>query len=308
MIMHLDERITGTTVLTGLIGHPVGHTVSPLLHNSLYTAMGLDGIYLPMEVADENLGDAVKGLKALGFAGFNVTIPYKERVMEYLDGISDDAGLFGAVNTVVNAGGRLLGYNTDGDGFARAFRRHTGAAFAGKKVCVLGAGGAARSIVFKIAMEGALAISIINRTKAKAEALAADLTKAVRSGKVAGMAGSCGITAAAVESGTRDADLLLYDCDIIVNATSVGLYPKAAESPVRQGFGFRKGQIVFDTIYNPARTKFMADAEAMGCRACNGAGMLFYQGIGSFEIWTGKTVPPEITERLRTEFIKYLKA
>ena len=305
MIMHLDERITGTTVLTGLIGHPVGHTVSPLLHNSLYTAMGLDGIYLPMEVADENLGDAVKGLKALGFAGFNVTIPYKERVMEYLDGISDDAGLFGAVNTVVNAGGRLLGYNTDGDGFARAFRRHTGAAFAGKKVCVLGAGGAARSIVFKIAMDGASAMSIINRTKAKAEALAADLTKAVRSGKVAG---NRGITAAAVESGTREADLLLYDCDIIVNATPAGMYPNTAESPLRQGLRLRKGQIVFDTIYNPARTKFIAGAQAMGCRVCNGAGMLFYQGVGSFEIWTGKAVPPEITERLLSEFMKYLKA
>jgi len=302
--MYLDKRVSGNTIITGLIGNPVRHTVSPVLHNSLFNMLGIDGIYMPMEVRPASLGAAVKGLEALGFTGFNVTIPFKEEIMNYLDVISEEARLFGAVNTVTVTDGKLIGYNTDGDGFSIAFREQAGCGFKNKKICVLGAGGTARSIAFKAALEGASAISIINRTVKKADELVLRLKEAARSGLFPNC-NMTGLTAAAL--GSEDADILLSECDIIINTTSVGMYPNIHESPLHGGFTFKSSQIVFDAIYNPPKTKLLIDAELNGCRIINGAGMLFYQGVRAFEIWTGKPVPDKITGMLIKEFINYLK-
>ena len=310
--MHLDNRVNGTTILTGLIGNPVEHTVSPLLHNSLFSEIGINGIYIPLKTPEGSLREVVNSLRLLGFAGFNVTIPYKEQIIDFIDEISDDAKLFGAVNTVKSTEGKLIGYNTDADGFVRAFREQTGTGFYGKKVCILGAGGTARSIAVKILTEDAATLCIINRTAVKAKELASELSKLTVPDKITGTAGSnssagcCGTTVFAASSGSIMSEDLLSSSDIVINTTSAGMYPNISDSPIKLGFKFKKEQIVYDVIYNPVRTKLMADAEACGCKTCNGAGMLFFQGLRAFEIWNGLNVPANVTDKLLKEFLKYL--
>lgn len=300
--MHLDMRVTGTTKLTGLIGNPVEHTVSPVLHNSLFNVLGINGIYVPLKVPAGSLKDAVKGLKAAGFTGFNVTLPYKEEILEYMDEVSEEAKLLGTANTVKIADGRLYGFNTDADGFIRAFREQTGTSFEQKQVCLLGAGGTAKALAVKIAMEGAAKVSIINRTETKAIELATAVNKVLEK------TGSSEKMAFAAPSGTAEALQILSSCGIIVNTTSVGMHPDTVSTPLQQDFVLQSKQIVYDVIYNPAQTKLLTDAKARGCKAVNGAGMLFYQGLKAFEIWMDKTVPEEISVGLSTEFLKYLEA
>lgn len=298
--MHLDMRINGTTKLTGLIGNPVEHTVSPVLHNSLFNALGINGIYVPLKVPSGCLKDAVMGLKASGFAGFNVTIPYKEEVLDCVDEVSIEAKLLGAVNTVKIDEGRLYGFNTDADGFIRAFYKQTGTGFEKKHVCLLGAGGTAKALAVKIALEGAKSIGIINRTEIKAIEIAANVNR------VPADNGCTGKMALAAVSDTVEAVRMLNECDIIINTTSVGMHPNIDSCPLQQGFIFRSKQIVYDVIYNPIQTKLLANASANGCKTVNGAGMLFYQGIKAFEIILDTVVPEELSANLSTEFLKYL--
>lgn len=300
--MHLDMRITGTTKLTGLIGNPVEHTVSPVLHNSLFNAMGINGVYVPLRVHTGNLKDAVRGLKASEFIGFNVTIPYKEEILEYVDEVSEEVKQLGTANTVKIVNGKLYGFNTDADGFVRAFQNQTGTSFKQKCVCVLGAGGTAKALSVKIAMEGASKVNIINRTVSRAIELAEVVNKALANS-------GCSETAAFPYSlGTVEVNQLLSSCDIIVNTTSAGMHPDIDSSPVQQDFNFNSRQIVYDVIYNPAITKLLANAKACGCKTFNGAGMLFYQGLRAFEIWMDTTVPNKISTDLSAEFFKYLEA
>lgn len=310
--MLLDIRVNGSTKLTGLIGNPVEHTVSPALHNSLFSMTGCNGIYLPIKVPAGRLKDAVNGLKAAGFIGFNVTIPYKGAILEFLDEISEEARLLEAVNTVKIEGDRLLGTNTDGDGFLRAFHEETGVSFAGSSVCVLGAGGTARTLAIKTALEGAKKICIINRTKSSAVELAVkikgivgDTPKAAVTCRMTGSGGTPAITA--VRAGSPEAMSALMQCDIIINATSVGMHPDTDACPVDAGFSFRREQIIYDVIYNPAETKLMALARRKGCLAVNGAGMLFYQGVKAFETWMRPIVPAKELSDLSVVFLKYLQ-
>lgn len=300
--MRLDMRVTGTTKLTGLIGNPVEHTVSPVLHNSLFNALGINGIYVPLKVPAGSLKDAVKGLKAADFTGFNVTIPYKEEILEYVDEVSEEVKLLGTVNTVKIADGKLYGFNTDADGFIRAFREQTGTGFEQKQVCLLGAGGTAKALAVKIAMEGAAKVSIINRTGTKAIELATAVNKVLEK------TGSSEKIAFAALAGTAEALQMLSSCGIIVNTTSVGMHPDTVSSPIQQDFALQSRQIVYDVIYNPAQTKLLQAAKAIGCKTVNGAGMLYYQGLKAFEIWMDTTVPEEISVSLSTEFLKYLEA
>jgi len=319
--MQLDTRVNGLTILTGLIGNPVEHTVSPTLHNSLFSAAGCNGIYLPIKVPADKLKDAVHGLKAAGFIGFNVTIPYKGAIIEILDEISEEAGLLEAVNTVKIDGDRLIGTNTDGDGFLRSFYEETGEGFEGSSVCILGAGGTARTLAIKAALQGAGEICIINRTKSAADKLAAKIKRIFgdkpRSGNsvdtfkntiIGSMAELNGPTAvSAAEAGSNEAMTALMRCDIIINATSVGMYPYSDACPLDDSFPFRREQIIYDVIYNPAETRLMALARRKGCLAVNGAGMLFYQGVKAFETWMGPIVPEKELSELFTVFIKYLQ-
>jgi shikimate dehydrogenase len=299
--MHLDMRVNGTTLLTGLIGNPVAHTVSPVLQNSLFTAMGINGVYLPLKVSPGELGEAVRGLKAVGFCGFNVTIPYKNEVIGLADELSEEVELLGAANTIKIADGRLYAFNTDADGFVRAFEEQTGACFNGRRVCILGAGGTARALSVKIALEGAASVCIVNRTESKAVELASGVNRVME------QRGRAARTAFAAEAGSPEARRMLLECDILVNTTSAGMHPDVGGCPVESGLSFRDDQIVYDAIYNPAQTLLLKKAQACGCKTANGAGMLFYQGIRAFEIWTGRTVPKSILEDLAADFLNYLE-
>lgn len=287
--MEIYKNITGKTKVICLIGNPVEHSISPALHNTISKLLGMDLVYVTFRVEKNELETAIKGLRALNVIGFNVTVPYKKDVIKYLDNNSKSSLLMGAVNVVKNIDGRLYGYNTDADGFLRSFKEETGEGFSGKRVAMIGAGGAARAIAVKAAMDGAKEIHIINRTISKAEEIAEvvnnNIKKAVR------------FTGA--DDGTA-ADIL-NQSDIIINATSVGMYPNTEETPVTNFNGFRKGQIVYDVIYNPIKTKFLSDAEKSGCRIVNGLGMLFYQGIFAYEIWTGVKLPDALIKNLISE-------
>jgi shikimate dehydrogenase len=297
--MQLDTRVGGKTKLTGLIGNPIEHTVSPVLHNSLFSMMGIDGIYIPIKVPQGKLGDAVRGFKAYGFTGFNVTIPYKEEVLQFLDEISDEAVLLGAANTIKLSGDKLYGYNTDGDGFLRAFREQTESSFDGKQVCILGAGGTARALSAKIATAGADRITVINRTPERAQELSSNVNNVLEARGFGRITEPAGLD-------SREALEALEAYDIIINTTSAGMYPKVDNSPLKEDFRFKREQIVYDVIYNPAETKLLKLAKKSGCRTANGAGMLFHQGIKAFEIWMGTDISDVKLHELSSAFVKYL--
>ncbi len=294
--MDIDFSVTGKTRLLGLIGNPVEHSISPQLHNSLSMLKGLDFIYVPLKVGKENLEVVVKALKAIDFVGFNVTIPYKREVMKFIDDNTKEAILMGAVNTVKKIEGRLYGYNTDGEGFLRAFKEAAGMGFKGKKVVMIGAGGVARPIAVKIAMDGAEKISIVNRTTQKsvelAEVVNENITEIVQ----------------VYNFEDKTLKMAFEESDVIINTTSVGMSPDIDKSPVENADYFRSGQIVYDVVYNPSKTKFLADAESRGCKPIGGLGMLFYQGINAYEIWTGVKFSEENLKDIYKSFVKIIKS
>jgi len=289
-MIEIDKRITGRTKLIGLIGNPVEHTISPQLHNTISKYLHKETTYVPLKVENDDLKDAVKGLKALNFAGFNVTVPYKKEVMKYIDENSKEALLMGAVNTVKSIRGKLYGYNTDGEGFSRAFKEATGTTFKNKKIAILGAGGSARAIAVKLSLEGAQSIAVINRTVSRAEELCELVNNNIRH--------------VAKHYGWEDdtVDNVFADSDIIINTTSLGMYPDVDKYPYRKPIKFKNGQIVYDIIYNPAKTRFLEEAEKQGCMAINGLGMLFYQGIYAYEIWSGIKLKEDFLRELFLEF------
>ncbi len=297
--MQLDTRVGGKTKLTGLIGNPIEHTVSPVLQNSLFSMTGIDGIYIPIKVPQGKLGDAVRGLQASGFTGFNVTIPYKEEVLQFLDEISDEAVLLGAANTIRISGDKLYGYNTDGDGFLRAFREQTESGFDGKQVCILGAGGTARALSAKIATAGADRITVINRTPERAQELSLNVNSVLEARGFGRITEPAGLD-------SWEALKALEACDIIINTTSAGMYPRVDNSPLKEDFRFKSEQIVYDVIYNPAETKLLKLAKKFGCRTANGAGMLFHQGVRAYELWMDIDIPDVELQELSFAFVKYL--
>ncbi len=294
--MKLNENITGKTKLLGLFGNPVEHTISPQLHNTLSELLGIDAVYIPMKVGKDSLGEAVKGMKACGFLGFNATIPFKEELLRHVDEITEEARLMGCANTVKNIDGRLLAYNTDAEGFVRSFEEELGCGFAGKKIALLGAGGTARSLGAKLVAKGAARLHIINRTIKKAEDLAAVIGQ--------NTAGIC--TASDFEDREKLRDII-KSCDIIVNTTSAGMHPNTGESPLGGDMIFNGNQLVYDVIYNPSKTMFLKQAESFGCRTANGLGMLFYQGILAYEIWMDIKIPEHILRNVYTLFSNYLR-
>lgn len=289
------KTVTGKTKLLGVIGNPIEHSISPELHNTLSAVLGNDIIYLPFRVDTGNIGKAVEGLKTLGFLGFNVTIPFKEKVIEYLHQISREAELIGAVNTVKITDGKLYGFNTDAEGFYRSFRRETETGFENKQVILLGAGGASRAISIKAALEGASKVYIVNRSIEKAENISTVINQ-----NIDNIAKACG-----------------YECmqkiaptsDIIINTTPLGMYPDIGSSPVNDSDFlkfFKEGQIIVDIIYNPVKSRFLLNGEKLGLRTVNGLGMLFYQGIYAYEIWTGKTIEDEVLDKVYNAYLKVL--
>jgi shikimate dehydrogenase len=267
--------VRGTTRVVGVFGYPVRHSASPPMHNAAFKARGLDWVYVPFEVAPENLGVALAGVRALGMAGVNVTVPLKEQVAPFLDEVTERARLIGSVNTVVNENGRLSGDSTDGPGFLAALGE-AGVEAAGRKVVVLGAGGSARAVVHALAEAGAQVV-VANRTPERARAMAERFASVGRID-----------TAPLTEEALRES---LRGAAALVNTTSAGMHPQENEMPPVPVDALEPPLFVSDLIYNPAETRLLALARARGCRVQNGVEMLVQQGAVAFHLWTGIKPP-----------------
>ncbi|MBH5317023.1 shikimate dehydrogenase [Paenibacillus sp. GSMTC-2017] len=270
-----NERIDSHTVLYGVVGDPIRHSKSPIMMNRAFRETGINGVYTAFHVTPESLGDFVRGIRAMGIRGVNVTIPHKLQIMDLLDEIDAGASAIGAVNTIVNNNGHLVGYNTDGIGYVRSLKEEAAPDLSGKRIVVIGAGGAARGITYALLQENPSEITITNRTITKAEELASSLE-----------GGAVKLNAAASDR-LKD---LCEGADIVINTTSVGMFPNIGESPIR-GEWMKSGAVASDLIYNPLKTTFLQEAEARGCKTHGGLGMFIYQGAYAFEYWTGQSAP-----------------
>ncbi len=283
--------ITGKTRICGVIGDPIEHTMSPVMHNAAFKKLGLDYIYIPFRVKNEELAEAVDGIRALNIRGFNVTIPHKVTIMPMLDGLDPLAEKVGAVNTVVNNDGNLRGYNTDAAGFLQALLER-GVEPGGKNIVVLGAGGASRAVSYILAERDAH-LTILNRqleldwAEALAERIAEDFEKEVR----------------VLELGFENLTIAMERADMLINATSVGMSPDSQETPVPAQL-LKPELVVFDIVYNPIRTRLLKEAEAAGARTIGGVDMLAWQGALAFEKWTEQSAPLDL---MRKEAIKVLE-
>ncbi|HBV68212.1 MAG TPA: shikimate dehydrogenase [Clostridiales bacterium] len=279
-IWRQEMKINTDTKLLGLLGYPLGQSLSSPMQNMAFKECSLNKIYIPIEVLPENLDAVVKGISKMNFDGFNITKPYKVDIIKYLDEIDEYAMCIGAVNTVTIKDGRLKGYNTDGTGFLKSFEEDTGVKIQGKKVFILGSGGAARAIGMTLALNKAEEIYICNRTYNKAQFLSDEINKTVS---------NC---SKAVHMIHEDMEEYIKDSDILINCTSIGMLPNVDETPLEKSL-LHKNLIVCDIVYNPRKTKLILDAEDIGCKTVPGMAMLVYQGAEAFELWTGAKAPLE---------------
>ncbi|OUM88161.1 MAG: shikimate dehydrogenase [Bacillus thermozeamaize] len=273
--------------MVGLLGHPVGHSFSPRMHNAAFRALALPYHYEAFDVLPERLAEAVRGMKALGFRGFNVTIPHKVAVMSLLDEVSGEALGIGAINTVViDSDGKLYGTNTDGLGYLRSLQEEVGMQLSGAKVMLLGAGGAARAVGYALLKKGVDRLWIANRSRERAEQLAAQLRAACSSS-------ASGSSGAIATCSLDEAGRWLGETTLLINTTSVGMHPDVDQSPLAAEELRRLPEeaVVSDLIYNPRKTRFLSEAERCGLRIHGGLGMFLYQGAEAFRLWTGKEAP-----------------
>jgi len=261
--------IDASTSLFGLIGNPVAHSLGPVMHNRAFAEIGYNAVYLAFKVTD--CGSAIKGIRALNIKGVSVTLPHKASVMAYLDAVDETAARIGAVNTIVNNNGKLTGYNTDCQGAVNALQAQT--SIEGKSVAIIGAGGAARAVGFGL-KSAAERLTIVNRTRATGEMLAADL----------------------------QAEFLPIDAfkpsryEILINTTPVGMHPDTDATPIVKN-DFAAESVVMDIIYNPLNTRFLKEAAARECRTISGVDMFAFQGAHQFELWTGQKAPLAVMQQ-----------
>jgi shikimate dehydrogenase len=265
-------KLRGVSSFAGVLGWPLTYTLSPVIHNAAFRKVGLDWVYLQWPVPPEELGDAVAGLRALGAMGASVTMPHKEEIVKLLDGLSGDARALGAVNTIHRLGHRLIGHNTDVDGFRAFLEEDAGVDLEGKSCLVLGAGGAARAVVKALSDLGAARIAIAARTPERGEEVTAQVGH--------GESRVCDWNEASAEAEAAD---------VIVNATPVGM----REGDPLPGTSFNSGQVVVDLVYDPPSTEMVERARSAGADAWGGLGMLVHQAAAAFRIWTGQDPPLE---------------
>ncbi len=286
-------EINSETKIVGLIGHPVLHSFSPFIHNLAFEILGLNYKYLTFDVLSENLKDALKGIIALGIKGVNVTIPHKEAVIENLDTISPEARIIGAVNTIVNDNGNLIGYNTDVFGFTESLKKYKDLV-SNTPVFIFGAGGSARAVIYSLITNfQPERIVIANRNLSRAESLARYFSQVL---------------------GYKDFEVKEFfppeiagdikSSRLIVNATPIGMHPNSNEVPFQIDGAFHEGQIVYDLVYNPPMTKFLKLAQKNGAKVISGIEMLILQASKSFELWTGKQMPVDEVKRFLIRKIK----
>ncbi len=263
------------TRLFAVFGHPVRHSLSPAMHQAAFEALGLNAVYLAFDVEEAALPAALSGLSAIGAGGVNLTIPLKRRAFELLPRLDATARLLGAVNTVAFRPEGMTGYNTDGIGFLRDLQATVGFSPAGRRVCVVGCGGAGRAIALTCATQGATTIALANRTPGRSQQLADEVRQQAPATRVEVLPADAASWVDAVRA-----------ADLIVHCTSVGLH--AGERSVLPPDAFRPGQVVYDLIYNVPVTPCMQAARSAGAQAINGLGMLVHQGAAAFAIWTGQ--------------------
>ena len=264
--------ITGKTTVVGLIGDPVEHSLSPLMHNAAFLDLGIDYVYVPHLVAKEDLENSIKGALSLNIKGLNVTIPHKTAVIEFVDELDKSSQLIGAVNTLKFEDNIIKGFNTDGIGLVRALEEVTNVK--DKKVVITGAGGAARAAAFGMFLEGAGSMVIANRTVDNAINLRNDLFNTFKSDVMA------------IDLGSQ-LKKELKDADILIDTTPIGMFPNIDENPIVNSKYMHSDLMVFDMVYNPLNTRLLREAEKAGAKPVSGIKMLIYQGIESFQIWTG---------------------
>jgi shikimate dehydrogenase len=284
--------INGSTKLAGIIGDPVEHSVSPQMHNAAYEKLGLNYCYLPLAVRTEDLEKALEGIRILGFVGANVTVPHKEAVIPHLDEVTKLSRLIGAVNVILNQEGRLVGYNTDGPGFIDSLKEDAGFDIKGKRAVILGAGGAAKAIAIMLAKEGIanLVISDVIYEKAK------DLCEYVNS--------HFGIAPYACPVKSDEARKLIEKCDLLINASPIGLHPKVNECPIDRDYKISSSAVVYDLVYNPMETEFLKLAKANGAKAVSGLGMLLKQGALAFSLFTEQEPPVQVMKEAALKALK----
>ncbi|MCK4518966.1 MAG: shikimate dehydrogenase [Candidatus Omnitrophica bacterium] len=278
----MKAEINGLTEIYALIGYPVEHTASCLMHNAAFSALKMNAKYAAFKVPPKNLRSAIEAVRALGIRGINVTIPHKEKCIRYLDYVDPQAKAIGAVNTVVNCNGRLKGYNTDADGFIDSLRLDAKFEPQGKNIFILGAGGASRAVGFALADNGAESITLVDIKDSKAKKLELSLKPKFS---------KCRITAIPFAGKKRIKEAVMSS-ELFVNATGVGL--KKTDPLVIEEKFLHSKLLVCDLIYNPPRTKLLKTAELRGLKALNGEGLLLYQGVRAFKIWTGINPPEKV--------------
>lgn len=284
-------NITAKTKILGIFGCPISHSISPAMHNAVIKAVGLDMIYLPFEIKSSDLKYAVGGIKGFGMLGVNITIPHKEAVMKLLDDVSEEAQLTGAVNTIVNKDGLLIGHNTDGYGYLSSLKQELNFNPKGKKIVILGGGGAARGILAALAKKGPKTITVANRTLARAVSLVKLFKNKFPSIKFEAM--------------SLDKNILriyFQDTHLLINTTSVGMKKnEILETPID---ALPKTAIVSDIVYNPLETMLLKKVKRLGLATHGGLGMLIHQGALSFKLWTGLDAPVDV---MRKSALKALK-
>ena len=273
--MHID----GNTRLVGIIGSPLEHTLSPTIQNAAFDYLGLNWCYIPLPVEQGRLVQAVEGIKALRFTGVNITMPFKTEIVPMLDEVAMFAESVGAVNTILIDKGKLIGYNTDGRGFYTALVRDLGYEVKGRKVLVLGAGGASRSVTVSLALAGCASIVIVNRSPERSIQLSEIIVKSAPGIEVSWL------------SPEDNYDIVVAESDVIINATPLTTFNGDLRVPVSL---LNKNQLVCDLNYSLYQPPLLQEAEARGAQVMDGKGMLLYQAAAAFEIWTGLEAPVEV--------------
>ncbi len=277
----MNPVTSGKTKVLAVIGHPIAHSLSPAMHNAALRALELDFAYVPFDVPPDMLAEAVLGIRSLGIVGVNVTIPHKEKIIDYLDEVSEEAARISSVNTVCLENGRLKGYSTDGVGFLGPLRS-SGFGLKGVEAVILGAGGSAKAVAYALTDSGAQ-IAIINRTPERGAALAEQIN-AVTSKK----------SARSVD--WSEARRTIREAALLVNCTSVGMYPNIADTPCPKEM-LHPGLLVYDLVYNPPVTRLLKEAGEIGAKTLNGVKMLVHQGAESFKIWLNREPPLDVMEQ-----------
>ena len=281
----MEKRITGHTGLLALIGSPVGHSGSPAMYNYSFEKLGLDYAYVAFDIKEDQVKEYISAMRLLNMKGGNVTMPDKTEAAKYMDELSPAAQIIGAINTIVNEDGKLVGHITDGEGFVNNLKDH-GIDIKGKKISVAGGGGAATAIQVQCALDGAREITIFNKKDAFFERTLATAEKIKHAvpGIVVNVYDIDDIAKMTEE---------IKDSDIFANATIVGMKPLDNQSVVKDLSAFRPGLVVADAVYNPIETKMLREAKAAGCTCVGGKGMLLWQGVSAFKLFTGKDMPVE---------------